>query len=51
MNTIQTEATAIVHRGLADVLLWLGEARVHEHRPRHAKPEFVVTGVRWERVQ
>lgn len=42
MNTIQTEATAIVHAGLADVLAWLGEKPVTEHRPRHAKPEFVV---------
>lgn len=42
MNTIQTEAVAIVHAGLADVLAWLGEKPATEHRARHAKPEYVV---------
>ncbi len=43
MNTIQTEAVAIVHAGLADVLAWLGEKPVTEHRARHGKGETTVT--------
>lgn len=38
MNSAQTEAVAIVHEGLADVLAWLGETPVTEHEPRHARP-------------
>lgn len=37
MNAIQTEAVAIVHEGLADVLEWLGETPTRRHIPRHGK--------------
>ena len=39
MTTVQHDAIAIVHAGLADVLAQLGEEPATTYQPRHAEKE------------
>ena len=39
MTTVQHDAIAIVHAGLADILAQLGEEPVTTYEPRHGEKE------------
>lgn len=39
VTTVQHDAIAAVHAGLADVLRWLGETPTITYTPRHARQE------------
>ena len=39
LTTVQHDAIAIVHAGLADILAQLGETPTQPYQPRHAEKE------------
>ena len=39
MTTVQHDAVAIVHAGLADILAQLGETPTQPYQPRHGEKE------------